>query len=456
MTNRTFKKYITLIALALVGITGYAQNNTIDEVIWVVGDEAILKSEVEEERLNAQYEGRKWDGDPDCVIPEQLAIQKLYLHQAAIDSIEVTESDVMRRVELQLNWLIQQVGSLEKLMEYKNMTAKQIREQLHDNIKDQMIIESVQRKLVGSINVTPAEVRRYFKNMPEDSIPFIPTHVEVQIITNEPKIPQTEIDRIKDELRNYTDRVNKGEMAFSTLARLYSEDKESARQGGELGYMGRGELVPEFANVAFNLTDPKTVSKIVESEYGFHIIQLIDKRGDRVNVRHILRKPQVSYEDLSHSLERLDSIADDIRSNKFTFDDAAMVLSSDKETKNNHGILSNTNMQTGMATSRFEMRELPQEIARVVEKMNIGEISKAFTMINKKGKDVCAIVKLKARTKGHRATMTEDFQALKDAMLEKLRAEKLDNWIREKQKTTYFRINDNYKNCSFKYPGWIK
>lgn len=456
MTNRTFKKYITLIALALVGITGYAQNNTIDEVIWVVGDEAILKSEVEEERLNAQYEGRKWDGDPDCVIPEQLAIQKLYLHQAAIDSIEVTESDVMRRVELQLNWLIQQVGSLEKLMEYKNMTAKQIREQLHDNIKDQMIIESVQRKLVGSINVTPAEVRRYFKNMPEDSIPFIPTHVEVQIITNEPKIPQTEIDRIKDELRNYTDRVNKGEMAFSTLARLYSEDKESARQGGELGYMGRGELVPEFANVAFNLTDPKTVSKIVESEYGFHIIQLIDKRGDRVNVRHILRKPQVSYEDLSHSLERLDSIADDIRSNKFTFDDAAMVLSSDKETKNNHGILSNTNMQTGVTTSRFEMRELPQEIARVVEKMNIGEISKAFTMINKKGKDVCAIVKLKARTKGHRATMTEDFQALKNAMLEKLRAEKLDNWIREKQKTTYFRINDNYKNCSFKYPGWIK
>ncbi|MBR6286777.1 MAG: peptidylprolyl isomerase [Bacteroidaceae bacterium] len=456
MTNRTFKKYITLIALALVGITGYAQNNTIDEVIWVVGDEAILKSEVEEERLNAQYEGRKWDGDPDCVIPEQLAIQKLYLHQAAIDSIEVTESDVMRRVELQLNWLIQQVGSLEKLMEYKNMTAKQIREQLHDNIKDQMIIESVQRKLVGSINVTPAEVRRYFKNMPEDSIPFIPTHVEVQIITNEPKIPQTEIDRIKDELRNYTDRVYKGEMAFSTLARLYSEDKESARQGGELGYMGRGELVPEFANVAFNLTDPKTVSKIVESEYGFHIIQLIDKRGDRVNVRHILRKPQVSYEDLSHSLERLDSIADDIRSNKFTFDDAAMVLSSDKETKNNHGILSNTNMQTGVTTSRFEMRELPQEIARVVEKMNIGEISKAFTMINKKGKDVCAIVKLKARTKGHRATMTEDFQALKNAMLEKLRAEKLDNWIREKQKTTYFRINDNYKNCSFKYPGWIK
>ena len=220
--------------------------------------------------------------------------------------------------------------------------------------------------------------------------------------------------------------------------------------------MGRGELVPEFANVAFNLTDPKTVSKIVESEYGFHIIQLIDKRGDRVNVRHILRKPQVSYEDLSHSLERLDSIADDIRSNKFTFDDAAMVLSSDKETKNNHGILSNTNMQTGVTISRFEMRELPQEIARVVEKMNIGEISKAFTMINKKGKDVCAIVKLKARTKGHRATMTEDFQALKNAMLEKLRAEKLDNWIREKQKTTYFRINDNYKNCSFKYPGWIK
>lgn len=456
MTNRTYKNFIILIALTLISVSSYAQNNTIDEVIWVVGDEPILKSEVEEARINAQYEGTKWDGDPDCVIPEQLAIQKLYLHQAAIDSIEVSESDIMRRVEMQLNWYIQQVGSLEKLVEYKNMTAKQIREQLHDNIKDQMIIEAVQRKLVGSITATPAEVRRFFKNISEDSIPFIPTHVEVQIITSEPKIPQTEIDRVKDELREYTDRINKGETSFSTLARLYSEDQVSARQGGELGFMGRGELVPEFANVAFNLTDPKTVSKIVESEYGFHIIQLIDKRGDRVNVRHILRKPQVAYADLTRSTERLDSIADDIRSNKFTFDQAASILSSDKDTRNNNGLLSNTNMQTGVTTSRFEMQELPQEIARVVENMNIGEISKAFTMVNKKGKEVCAIVKLKARVKGHKATMTEDFQALKNVMLEKLRAEKLDNWIREKQKTTYFRINDNYKNCTFKYPGWIK
>ncbi|MBQ2055182.1 MAG: peptidylprolyl isomerase, partial [Bacteroidaceae bacterium] len=257
-------KYLLCVALAFAGVTANAQKNVIDEVVWVVGDEAILKSDIEAERLRAQYEGQKWDGDPDCVIPEQMAIQKLYLHQAAIDSIEVTESEVQQRVEQQMNWYIQQIGSKEKMEEYFNKPSTQIREQLHDNIKDGLTVQKMQQQLVGDIKLTPAEVRRYFANIPQDSIPYVPTSVEVQIITLQPRIPQTEIDRIKDEMRSYTDRVNKGETSFSTLALLYSEDQASARRGGELGFMGRGELVPEYANVAFNLTDPKKVSKIVE------------------------------------------------------------------------------------------------------------------------------------------------------------------------------------------------
>lgn len=428
-----------------------AQDNVIDEVVWVVGDEAILKSEVEQERMRAQYEGRKFDGDPYCVIPEELALQKLFLNQAAIDSVEASESDVMSQVEYQMNNYVAQMGSLEKVEEYFGKSSMEIREELREMSYRMLTMQMMQRELMKDIKVTPAEVRRYFKNLSSDSIPYIPTQVEVQLITIEPEIPVEEIDRVKARLREFTDRINSGETSFSTLARLYSEDPSSASQGGETGFRGKGFWVPEFANIAFNLNDPKKISKIVESEFGFHIIQLIEKRGDRVNVRHILLKPQVAEDDLMAALSRLDSIADDIRNNKFTFEDGATHISSDKDTRMNKGLLPNPN--TG--TSKFEMQELPQEIARVVDAMNVNEISKPFIMTNNKGKEVCAIVKLKSRVKGHKATLTEDFQTMKDVVLEKKRAEKVEKWIREKQKSTYVRINEKWRNCEFKYPGWI-
>ena len=449
----------TLVCLLMVQAMAFAQteNNVIDEVIWVVGDQAILKSDVEAERIRAQYEGVKWQGDPYCVIPEQLAIQKLYLHQAAIDSIEVTDADVSSRVEQQMNWYVQQIGSKEKMEEYFNKNSTEIREQLRDNLKDQLTVQEMQQKLVGDVKLTPADVRRYFKDLPQDSLPFIPTQVEVQIITQEPRIPQEEINRVKNQLRDFTEQVNSGKTQFSTLALLYSEDTGSARQGGELGFMGRGELVSEYANVAFNLTDPQKISKIVESEYGFHIIQLIEKRGDRVNTRHILMKPKVSEEDLMACINRLDSIGNDIRTGTFTFDDAASYLSADKDTKNNHGLLPNTNQQSSLyGTSRFEMADLPQEVAKVVNNLKPGEVSEAFTMINNKGKEVVAIVKLKNRIEGHKATMTEDYQRLKDIVAEKRRAEKLDQWIKEKQRTTFIRVNPEWVRCDFRYPGWVK
>ena len=448
-------KFCTLCMLLLLSVTTYGQNNVIDEVVWVVGDEAILKSDVESERLNAQYEGRKFDGDPYCVIPEQLAIQKLFLHQAELDSIDVSEQDVLSRLEQQTNWLIDQIGSKEKMEEYYNKTSTQIREMLRENIRNGMIVQKMQQEIIGDIKIVPADVRRYFKNLPQDSIPFVPTQVEVQIVTLEPKIPQEEIERVKKALRDYTDQVNKGEIAFSTLARLYSEDEGTRRRGGELGFMGRGELVPEFANVAFNLQDPSKISKIVESEFGFHIIQLIEKRGDRINTRHILLKPKVEEKDLEASLLRLDSIAKDIRNAKFSFDEAATFISQDKDTRNNHGLMANPKS----GTARFEMQELAQvsqEVAKTIEGLNVGEISEPFTMINNKGKEICAIVKLKARIDGHKATITEDYQRLKSIVQSKLGDEKLQKWIVDKQKSTYVRINENWVTCDFKYPGWVR
>ena len=437
-------------------VAAIPETSIVDEVIWVVGDEPILKSDVEAMRLQAEAEGNRFKGNPDCTIPEQIAVQKLFLHQAAIDSIEVTESEVMQGIDNQIERWVQMVGSQEKLEEYQNKTMAQIRNDIHDEYKNTLMVQQMRQKLVEDVTVTPSDVRNYFKGVSEDSIPFVPTEVEVEIITLQPRISMEEINRVKDKLREYTDRVNKGETTFATLARFYSEDPGSARKGGELGYMGRGMLDPAFANVAFNLTDPKKVSKIVESEFGFHIIQLIDKRGDRVNCRHILLKPQVSAEAIEQVKERLDSIGDDIRGGKFSFEEGATFISDDKETRNNHGLMSYFDRETDVLSSRIQMKNLAPEVARAVDTLKVGEVSKAFTMINDKGKLVGAIVKLRNRIESHKATITEDFQVLKNVVLAKRREDVLREWLSDKIKHTYVRMNDRYKDCEFEYQGWIK
>lgn len=430
--------------------------SVVDEVIWVIGDEPIYKSDVEALRIQSEAEGLKWKGNPDCSIPEQIAVQKLFLHQAAIDSIEVSESEVVQHVDEQINNWIQIAGSQEKLEEYRRQKLSQMRLSMHDEFKKNLLVQEMKKKLVADVAVSPADVRAYFKNLPVDSIPLVPTEVEVQIITMQPRIPAEETNRVKEELREYTDRVTKGETTFATLARLYSEDTESARRGGELGFVGRGTLDPAFAAVAFNLTDPQKISKIVESEFGYHIIQLVEKRGDRINVRHILRRPQITGELLEQTRLRLDSIADDIRRGQATFEQAALWVSDDKDTRNNNGLMAFADQESRSLTSKFRMRDLPTEVARQVENMQVGEISNAFSMINNRGQLVCAIVKLKNRIEGHRATITEDFQVMKDVVMNKRREQLIHDWVVDKIKHTYVRINDEYKNCDFEYEGWIR
>jgi len=428
----------------------------IDEVIWVVGDEAILLSDVEKARAQTQHV----TGNPYCVIPENLALQKLFLNQAVLDSIDVEDETVNRYVEAYLNEWVQAAGSREKLEEYRGMTFSQIREETFEMVRDNQLMERVRSELTKNIKVTPAEVRYYFKDIPEDSIPLIPTQVEVEMLAEHPRIQQEEIERVKAELREYTERINSGNASFSTLAILYSEDPGSARQGGELGYMSKTDLDPAFANVAWTLNDPKKVSKIVESQYGYHIIQFMDKRGDKLKLRHILKKPRIDQKDIDANLLRLDSIAQEIREGKFTFEVAASTLSDDKDSRNNNGLMFNVvnDEMTGerIRTSRFKMAELPTEIARVVEGMDIGEVSQPFTMIDKNGREQCCIIKLKSRIKAHTANITEDFQVLSQIVKAKRSEDFLDKWIREKQRTTYVRINPDWVNCDFQYPGWVK
>lgn len=429
-----------------------AQDNVIDEVIWIVGEEAILRSEVEEERLRAQYEGQPIAGDPYCVIPEQLAIQKLFLHQAELDSIEVNESSVSSQVDMRMNYYISQIGSKEKMEEYFRKTSSEIREEMMTMVRNQMIIQQMQAKLTENINPTPAEIRRYYNSLPQDSIPMVPAQVEVQILSIEPTVPLEETERIKTRLREFTERVHSGNADFGMLARLYSEDVESAKRGGELGFVGKGQLVSEFANVAFNLTDPKRVSRIVQTEYGYHIIQLIEKKGDRINCRHILLKPRVSVDDKVRAVERLDSIRGLVVDSGMPFELAVAQFSEDKNTMMSGGTM--TNMNTG--ASKFEYQDLPAEIAKQIYVLKEGEVSQPFAMVDRtKNKEICAIVRLKSKRDAHKANLVDDFQVIRDMYEQKLSGELIDKWIRDKQQEIYVSIDPSWRGCDFQYPGWV-
>ena len=439
-----------IIFLLMLSLMASAQ--VIDEVIWVVGDEAILRSEVEEERLRAQYEGTQIPGDPYCVIPEQLAIQKLFLHQAIIDSVEANESSVSHQVDMRMNYYINQIGSKEKMEEYFRKTSTEIREEMMTAVRNQMIIQQMQAKLTADIKPTPADIRRYYNSLPMDSIPMMPAQVEVQILSFEPPVPVEETERIKQRLREFTERVQNGSADFGMLARLYSEDTESAKRGGELGFVGKGQLVTEFADVAFNLNDPKRVSRIVKTEYGYHIIQLIEKKGERINCRHILLRPRISATDKIKAIERLDSIRTQILMDSLQFEQAVVRYSEDKNTAMNAGLMINPN--TG--SSKFEYQDLAPEIAKQIYNLNEGEISQPFVMMDQtKNREVCAIVKVKKKTDVHRANLSDDFQTIRSMLEAKESADFIHNWILKKQKTTFVQISPDWQGCDFEYPGWI-
>lgn len=426
-------------------------NNIVEEVAWMVGDQPIYKSEIEEAYQQMLYEKTPLKGDPYCVIPERLALEKLFLHQADIDTVEVQESMVAQAVDQRLNYLVTNLGSKEKVEEYFRKPYAEFREQMSESMRNQYRIQQVQSNISKDLKVTPSDVRKYFSTLPDDSIPFIPLQVEAEIITINPRIPQQEIDDIKARLRDYADRVNRGESEFSTLAILYSEDGSSVR-GGEIGFLGKGHLEPEYAAVAFNLNDPKKASKIVETQYGFHIIQLIEKRGDRVNTRHILLRPKVAATDLNDAVARLDSLKTEIIAGKFTFEEAT-VVSQDKDTRNNHGRMVNAESNT----TRFEMSQLPQEVAKKINDMEVGEISDAFVMTDpKRNCDIVALVKLTVRIPAHKANLSDDYQTIKGMYENAAKQRMVDEWIAKKIKDTYVKIEDNWIDCEFEHDGWLK
>jgi len=450
---RRFLITLLFVLTTLISFGQSRERSLIDGVVWVVGDEAILRSDVEQERIRALYENTKIPGEPYCIIPEQIAIQKLFIHQAKIDSITVNEGQVDMQVNAQLSFYLREIGSKEKLEEYFSKSVSEIKDEMRQAFADQSLIQQVQASLTEKIQVTPSEVKRYYNNMPEDSIPSVAGQVEVQIITIEPPIPKESIEETKNRLREFAERVNSGKADFSMLARLYSDDTESAKRGGELGFLGRGALVKEFADAAFALSEPGKISRVVETEFGFHIIQLIERRDDRVNCRHILLRPRATSEVKIQALQTLDSLAADIRMGKIPFETAAGISSSDKDTRMNGGLMTNSNSGGSM----FELQELPTEIARRVQGMKVGEISDAFPMMSEKlNHEVYVIVRLKSKTSNHQANLTDDFQLIKKMCESEKKQETIENWLKNKIKETYVWISEEWRDCEYHYSEWKK
>ena len=445
-------RFFTVLALALTAVAVMAQNNVAEEVAWVIGDEPIFKSDIEEQYQQALYERVAISGNPYCVIPEKMAVDKLFLDQARIDTVEVQSSSISAEVESRINFFIANLGSKEKVEEYFRMPLPRLRDKLNEVYTDQYSIQQVQSNLTKNVKATPADVRKYYNGLPQDSLPYIPLQVEAQIITINPVIPQQEIDEVKARLRDYANQVNSGEREFSTLAILYSQDQSTAVYGGETGFQSRSVLLPEYATAAFNLNDSKRVSNIVETDDGFHIIQLIEKRGDRINTRHILLRPKVSDKDLTDALTRLDSIKADVNAGKRTFEEMALLISQDKDSRNNGGNMLNEKNHS----SRFEMADLPAEVGKKISVMQPGEISEPFVMVNPKTRrEQVAIVKLVKRIDGHKADLGEDYMIIKDMCEADAKEKILRDWVIQKQKSVYVYIEEGWRNCDFKY-DWLK
>ncbi|MEE0990227.1 MAG: peptidylprolyl isomerase [Paludibacteraceae bacterium] len=450
--KNNMRKLLTILFLLSSALTFSQNYKVIDQVIWVVGDEPILYSDIENEIQRRKYEKTPIEGDPYCTIPEQIALQKLFIAGAKLDSLTVSDAAVDQQVDARIRFFISQIGSKEKLEEYFNRPLNKLKEEMANNVRDQLLVQQMQQHIVSDVRISPQDVKRFYDKMPKDSIPNIPEMVEVQIIGLFPEITAAEEERIKSQLRDFREKIESGSYQFSTLAILYSEDRGSALQGGELGFMTKGKLVPEFANMAFSLYDKNKVSRIVKTEFGYHIIQLIERKNDQVNCRHILLVPKVGLKEKEDASNKLDSIATAIRMGETTFGEAALTFSEDENSKQNEGIM--INPQNG--TTKFQLQNLPSDIAKVVYTMKEGEISAPFMYKNESGKEMVCIVRLKSRIKAHKANPQDDYQALKDMVTASKNQELIEKWIKEKQQETFIQIAPEYKNCQFRYPGWIK
>ncbi|MBR5146881.1 MAG: peptidylprolyl isomerase [Bacteroidales bacterium] len=446
--NKMAAFFAVLFFVLFMNSTKAQEAQVIDRVVAVVGQNIVLQSDIEAQYLQYRLQGGiKGDAKSiRCEILEDLMFQKLMLNQAEMDSITVTDEQVNADVDRWINYFILQLGSQDNLEKYYKKTMPEIREELFRVRKDNMLVEQVQQALLANVEVTPSEVKRYYNEMSKDSIPMINSKYEIAHLVKNPPITLEQKLEVKDKLYKMRKRILNGER-FSTLALLYSEDPGSAKKGGELGFTGRGEFAPEFEAAAFNLRDGE-ISEVVETEFGFHIIQMIERRGDYVNVRHILLTVKVAPEALQEAYDELDSIAALINNDSITFDEAVRRFSDEKD-RINGGVLVNP-VSGG---TLFDASELDQQVAGVVNRMKVGEISAPVPMKTEDNKDACRLIYLKKKTEPHKANLKEDYTVIRDLAMQKKREEIINNWIESKSGKAYIKVCDEFKDCDFRF-GW--
>jgi len=447
MTYRSV--FLIILTTLVVTINSYGQPRILDRVVAVVGDEKVLQSDIENLYLQYRAEGISSSGDIKCEILEDYLSQSLLLNQAKIDSIEVSESQVELQLNSRLDYFISQIGSQERLEQYFNKTILEIKEDFRDLIRDQMITQEMRSNITGEVTTTPSEVRQFFNRLPEDSIPYIDAKIEIRQIAVYPPVSDEAILEVRQQLLDLRKRITEGEN-FATLAVLYSQGP-SAPKGGEIGFMGRGEIDPEYAKVAFSLKKGQ-VSNIVETAFGYHIIQLIERRDDRVNTRHILLRPKLDPDVIANTISKLDSLAKLIRADSITFERAAMYFSQDKKTNVNGGLLVNPYDNSTM----FELDELQPSEYEILRYMNVGEISEPFESVDENGKQIYKIVKLSKSTRPHRANLKEDYTLIQQMALADKRDRIFQEWINEKITVTYVHIDGSFRGCSFNNPTWAR
>lgn len=447
------RKLIGLVILGCIvfGHPVHAQDKTVDQIVAVVGKNIILKSDIEEMFKQQQAQGITTEGDMKCEILENFLVEKLLLAEAELDTtIIVSDSQLNQNLEQRIQYFVSHLGSEKEVEAYFKKSIIDLKADLEEVIKNQQMTQQMQNKIIDKVTVTPAEVRYHFKNLPEAEIPQIDAQIEYAQITVLPEISLEEEDRIKSTLRELKRRIESGESSFAPLAVIYSEDG-AARNGGEMDYMGRGNLDPAFAAAAFNLKGDK-ISNVVKSDFGYHIIQVMDRKGEQIKARHIIMKPKVSPEAMKKAFGQIDSIADFIRKGTFKFEEAALRYSYDKNSRNNGGMVINPET----SESKWKLSELDPDVSKIITGMNINEISKPFQSIDDKQRPVYKIVKLLTKTSPHKANMRDDYVELSNNYLNSKKEKTLDTWIRDKQSGTYVRIDPTYGNCNFKYQGWIK
>lgn len=444
------KKTIIMTAIALlIGASSQAQG-IIDKIVGIVGNEIIMMSDIENQYIQMASQQMKVDGNTRCEILEDMMFQKLLYVQAQKDSLSVTPKEVETELDRRLSVFINQIGSEQKLEEYFGKTIKSIKDDLRSTIEEQMLAQKVQQKIIGDTKVTPSEVKNFFEKLPADSIPTIEAYYELSEIVIKPEVSKEDKEKVVAELNKIRERILNGE-SFSTMAVLYSEDPGSAMKGGELGFVSKTDLVPEFSQVAFNLTSPLDVSQVVETEYGFHIIQMIEKKGNMMNFRHILMKPKVSMEALEAADKKANEVYSILQSDTISFIDAVKKYSNG-DSKGSDGKVMNPYYGDARMTSDF----LDPYTKSAVMPLKEGEYSKPFLSSDNKGSRVIKIVRLDLDVKEHKANLKDDYLTLQRAALEDKNSRLIDEWVKDKVQSVYIKIDDEYKDCNFNVKCWIK